>query len=78
MTQIIVDDALRSKLHDLTQALEFRDEAGHLLGRFLPAFDPSLYEELTPPISEEELQRRRQSKEKTYTTAEVLAYLEKL
>jgi hypothetical protein len=48
------------------------------LGRFIPALDPSQYEPLQPQISDEELQRRRNSNEKRYTTAEVLAYLEKL
>ncbi len=78
MTRITLDADLRSKLLDLTQPLELCDESGRVLARVLPAIDPSLYEGLEPQISEEELQRRWQSKGKTYTTAEVLAYLEKL
>jgi hypothetical protein len=39
--------------------------------------DPSEYELMEPQISKEELQRRKQSKGKTYRTAEVLAHLEK-
>src|SRR5262249_30992537 len=78
MTRIVLDETLRNKLGDLTHPIEICDEAGHVLGRITPVFDPALYEELTPPISKEELQRRKESKEKTYTTAEVLAYLEKL
>jgi hypothetical protein len=38
----------------------------------------SLYEGLEPQITGEELQRRKQNKGKTYTTAEVLTHLEKL
>ncbi len=78
MTRIILDDALRSKLGDLTRPLEICDESGHVLGRYSPVIDPALYEPLTPEISKEELQRRKESKEKRYTTAEVIAYLEKL
>jgi hypothetical protein len=37
MTKVIVDAALRTRLHNLDTALELYDEAGRLLGRFLPA-----------------------------------------
>jgi hypothetical protein len=78
MTRVIVDEQLRSKLQNLSEPLELCDEKGYLVARVLPAYDPRLYEGLEPTISAEELQRRKQSKEKTYTTAEVLAYLESL
>jgi len=68
MTRVVLDAALRSKLHNLTQPLEFRDESGRVLGRFMPIVEPQL--------SEEELQRREQ--EEDFSTAEVLAHLEKL
>jgi hypothetical protein len=78
MTRITLDADLRSKLLNLTQPLELCDESGRVLARVLPAIDPSLYEGLEPQITGEELQRRKQNKGKTYTTAEVLAYLERL
>lgn len=80
MKKIVVDQKLQSKLGNLTEPLKFYDEKGLLLGRFLPAYDPALYEGLESPISKEELERRRQEKGKgkTYTTAEVLAHLETL
>jgi hypothetical protein len=78
MSRIIVDAALREKLSGLTEVVELCDESGRVLGRFLPKLDRAHYENLEPQISKEELQRRRQSKERTYTTAEVLAHLEKL
>jgi hypothetical protein len=78
MTQIILDATTRERLATVTERGELCDDSGPVLGRFLPAFDPSRYEGLEPQISKEELQRRKQSKGKTYTTAEVLAYLEKL
>jgi hypothetical protein len=40
--------------------------------------DPALYTNLEPQISEEEIERRFAEPGKTYTTAEVLAYLESL
>lgn len=77
MTRVIVNEALRNMLHNFSQPLELRDESGQVLGRVFPALDPSLYN-LEPQISQEEIRRRKQTKEKSYTTAEVLAYLEKL
>ena len=77
MTRVIVDETLRHKLHNLTQPLELCDADGQLLARLTPALDRLQYEGLEPPLSHEELQRRRQNKGKTYTTAEVLAHLEK-
>lgn len=40
MTKILVDETLRTKLHDLTQPLELCDAEGHILGRFTPVLDP--------------------------------------
>jgi len=78
MTKLILDADLKNKLLNLTEPLELCDEAGRVLARLFPAEDPAEYECWEPPISEEELTRRAQSNEKRYTTAEVLAYLEKL
>jgi hypothetical protein len=78
MTRITLDATLRNKLLDLTQPLELCDESGRVLAHLVPKIDPSLYEGLEPQISREELERRKQNKGKTYTTAEVLAHLEKL
>lgn len=49
MTQFVVDAALRSKLHNLTQPLEICDEAGNVVGHILPVVDPPESEELEPP-----------------------------
>ena len=77
MTQILVDDLLLKRLHQLTEPLELCDPEGRVLGRFIPMLDPSKYN-LTPQISDEELQRRKASNGAEYTTEEVLAYLERL
>ena len=78
MTQIVLDASTRSKLHDLMHDLELCDESGKVLARLIPVQDSSRFEPGEPQVSEEELLRRSRSNEKTYTTAEVLAYLEKL
>ena len=78
MTRIIVDELLKSKLNDLTQPLELCNAEGRVLARVFPVLDPALYEGLECPFSPEEIEHRKKNKGKTYTTAEVLAHLEKL
>jgi hypothetical protein len=77
MTKITVADTLVSQLEELTETAELCDASGRVLGRFLPGLDHSAYEPDEPQVREEELDRREQETE-SYTTAEVLAYLEKL
>jgi hypothetical protein len=76
MTKVVLDEDLRRKLLDLRQPLELCDDAGKVVGRFIPILGPSGTGPVGPQLSEEELQRREQ--EPDYSTAEVLAYLEKL
>ena len=71
MTTLTLDPNLRVKLPDLSQPFALCDEAGNILGRYIPA-------SLGPPISRAEIERRKQEKGKAYTTAEVLAHLETL
>ena len=78
MTKVIVDQAIRDKLLNFTEPLELCDESGNVLARLLPAIDREQYEGLEPGICKDELRRRRQSKVRTYTTAEVLDHLENL
>jgi hypothetical protein len=78
MTQIMLDAAVARKLLDLQTEAELCDPSGKVLGRFVPLIDLSEWEPLTPDISEEELKRRMNSKERRYTTEEVLKDLEKL
>ena len=78
MTRVVVNATLRSLLHNLSQPLELCDESGRVLGRVFPALELSQYEPWEPSFSEDELRRQEQANEKRYTTAEVLAHLEKL
>jgi hypothetical protein len=76
MTRLIVDASLPDKLPHLLQPVELCDATGRVIGHFVPQLDPTQYN-LEPQISEAELDRREQEEE-SYTTAEVLAYLENL
>ena len=78
MTKITCDAALREKLHDLAGPVELCDESCRVLARVWPAVDPTMYPDLEPQISMEEVKRRLAEPGKTYTTPEVLAYLEQL
>ena len=77
MTQILLDETLRTKLLNLTKPLEIVDETGRVVGRVFPAVDLSQYEAWEPEFDEEQLQRREKS-DKWYTTAQVLAHLKSL
>ncbi len=76
MTRIVLDGASASKLLNLTESVELCDESGCVLGQFLPVPDLETLERALPELSEEELERRRH--ERSYTTEEVLAHLERL
>lgn len=78
MTHITVDATLASQLQQLSSVAELRDPTGRIVARVVPIIDWSQWRPLSPDVSDEELDRREQSNEKRYTTAEVLAHLEKL
>jgi hypothetical protein len=70
MTKILLDSNLRHQLPDLSQPFAVCDEGGNVVGHFVPAKGGG------PLISRDEIERRKQSKDRSYTTAEVLAHLE--
>jgi len=69
---------LRGQLQNLTGPVHLCDNTGKVLGVVNPVPDPDEYGPLEPQISIEEANRRIASNEPRYSTAEVLAYLEKL
>ena len=77
MSRVIVDEVLRRKLHNLGEPLELCDASGQVLAHLIPKVNPAEFD-LQPRISEDEIRRRIESKDKTYTTAEVLAHLQSL
>lgn len=78
MTRITLDAASATRLTGVFQTVELCDPSGKVLGRFVPAAEVAEWEPMIPEVSEEELDRREQSGEERYSTAEVLAALEKL
>jgi hypothetical protein len=77
LPRITIDADLHRKLQDIVYPVELCNSAGQVVGRYEPVLNPEVYT-LEPQISEEELERRSKSNEKTYTTAEVIAHLESL
>lgn len=79
MAQVISDSKLASTLRQTREPVDLFDESGGVLGTFFPRATAAEYEEAIramPVLSEEELERRRQGP--TYTTEEVIRYLESL
>ncbi len=68
MSQMVIDTQLSEKLRALAAPVEFVDESGRVLGRYVPV-------SAGPRISEEELARRRQEPGGR-TLAEIMADLE--
>jgi hypothetical protein len=77
MTQIILDASATIRLGRVREPVQICDSEGHIIGQFIPLLNMSDWEPASPDISEDELERRSKSDEKRYTTAEVLAHLEK-
>lgn len=75
MSRITISRQLKKKLQRVKNMAELCDENGQVVGCFVPERRRSCLE---PQVSEAELDRREKSKERRYTTREVLAYLEKL
>jgi hypothetical protein len=67
-----------SKLEQLKEPVQLCGPTGRVLGRFFPEVDMSEWEPVSDDITDEELDRRLNSNETRFTTAEVLAYLEQL
>jgi hypothetical protein len=76
MTRVIVDTTVRAQLDKIKEPAELCDEAGRVLGRYLPVLDATLYQRMEVPISEEELDRREREAGGR-SLAEILADLEK-
>jgi hypothetical protein len=81
MTRITVDAEMRKKLLNLSVPLELCDEGGWVLARLTPSTpdnDPDNWEELTPPVSDEEIQREIDSNEPMFTTEELIERIKQM
>ena len=77
MTRVVLDPATLAKLSSVQDRAEVCDAQGLVRGYFTPVPELSDYKGIQIPLSEAELERAEQETD-SYTTAEVLAYLEKL
>jgi hypothetical protein len=64
MSKLTIDAELRTKLNGLNQSIEFCEESGQVVGRFLPEeeYQKLLYAALEIPLPPEEIERRRKEK----------------
>lgn len=60
MTRITIDAATVAKLKDAREMVELRDEAGRIVGHFLPGPPRDANGKIIVPFSDEELERRKQ------------------
>ena len=77
MTQVILSADVVAKLQDAWGPVEICDETGKVVGVFRPKVDPSFYDGIECPVSEEELDRRSKTGGGR-ALADILADLEKL
>jgi len=78
MTKLILDASVVEKLPHLTDVVQLVTADGKPIGTFYPSPIPTGWVPIGPELSEEELERRFNSGEKRYTTAELLKHLETL
>jgi len=78
MTRVFLDADSATRLYDVNHTVELCDPSGRVLGCFIPVSDLSEWDPMIPEVTEDELDRREQSGDKRYSTAEVLAHLGKL
>jgi hypothetical protein len=78
MSTIVIDAALAAKLRAAGQKVELVDEAGFVVGEFVPPPDPPAALLAEMGVTLEEYRRLMEPGRKTYTTAEVLEYLRSL
>ena len=62
MTRITIDADTVAKLKDVRNMVELRDEAGRIVGHFLPGPLRDANGQIIVPFSEEELERRSQER----------------
>jgi hypothetical protein len=62
MTRVTIDAATVARLKDVREMVELRDEAGRVVGHFLPGPPRDADGKIIVPFSEEELERRSQER----------------
>lgn len=77
MNELVMPETIASQLQGLPHTVNLCNASGKILGCFVPAVDPSLYEVVGPEPSADELAQIEMSTE-WYSTDEVLRHLENL
>ena len=81
MTRVMMDAEMRKKLLNCTTPLELCDESGTVLAKLAPCTpetDPKDWIDLTPEVTDEEIQREIESGEESYSTEELIAEIKKM
>jgi hypothetical protein len=80
MTRVTIDEEIRKVLLNFTKPLELCDETGSILGKLIPNrphTDADDWIDLTPDLTDEELEREIDSGE-GYSTQELIAEIKKM
>jgi hypothetical protein len=80
MTRVMLDAELRKRLLNCTTPLELCDESGNVLAKLAPCTRESEsndWIDLTPEVTDEEIQKEIESGEETYSTEELIAEMKK-
>ena len=80
MIKLTANDAVRKALSKLDQPAEIQDAGGNIIGYFTPINheEARLYREAAARFEPEQMQQRKDSGAKGFTTAEVLEHLKSL
>ena len=80
MIHITADAELQAKLSGLEGPAEIRDESGKVIGYFTPADrdEQNLYQRAVAKLDHDEMNRRKKTGQKGFTTEEVVEHLESL
>ena len=80
MIHITADAELQAKLSGLEGPAEILDESGKVIGYFTPADqeEQDLYQRAVAKFDRDEMNRRKETGEKGFTTEEVVDHLESL
>ncbi len=76
MVKMVLNAEISERLRSALEHVELYDEAGMLIGHFIPEIDKSFYASVEIPIADEEL-RRRAEKGGGRTLAEIMTDLER-
>jgi hypothetical protein len=81
MTRVMVDAEMRKKLLGCTTLLELCDESGDVVAKLIPCvreIDPNEWIDLTPDLTDEELEKEIESGDEGYSTQEIIDEIKRI